>query len=462
MLSNVMLSKIAPFVKKHRLFLGLQTYCLLCWVWLLEIGLGQLASSTIAGKLMQIITLAVLTLLSALIYTKSLKLLFINLKETKRWLIPLKLTIWCAATELFVAWAVSIVWYGVGARFDNILPFTSLGHLGIWTPLGYLSRFVGLYGLSGVMFMLFVLVIKPELRKLFLPTVSIVVVATFMAWGIYRAPNGPKAHVVVVTQRSEHDEFLDVVQPKDGNLVVFPEYGFNGIENETIPAKVMSQEASQKVYFVGSRFVYEPDGDVKNQLVAGDTKSGYTYQIDKSRLIPMGEYLPYATVALLKTIRAQKVLEDFRETRQIAKADGTPKEMLLEFDAMKVGAGICSSIIAPEDYRNLAKNGANILTNSAFLGIFNGSKIYGWQQQSMAKLMATANARTFVQSANSGASFGFDSNGKQIFSKENTGTTELLVSLNNRRTLYSLFGEYLSFGGLMWIVMNFIKSRNRR
>jgi apolipoprotein N-acyltransferase len=290
---------------------------------------------------------------------------------------------------------------------------------------------------------------------------SVVALMTAMAWGIYRVPSGPKAPVVVVSEQNEQDEYVDVVQPKDGSLVVFPEYGFNGIENETITSRVAAQNPSEKVYFVGSRFVYGLD-NVKNQLVAGDTKSGYTYEIYKSRLIPGGEYLPYTTVGLLRAIGADDVIDDFRQSRQIVKADGKPKEMLLDFDTMKVGAGICSSIIAPEDYRNLAKNGANVFTNSAFLGIFDNSQIYSWQQRSMAKLMAIANARTFLQAATSGPSFGFDTNGNQLFYVSDTGATEFLAELNNRRTLYSLFGEYLSIGGLAWIVMNFLKSKNRR
>jgi apolipoprotein N-acyltransferase len=456
-----MLKKITVFVRKHKIFFSLYSYCLFCWMWLLEISLGQLASSVVVGKIMQIIILLVLTFLSALIYTMSLKLLFANLRKTRKWLVPLKLAMWWAATELAVAWAVCIVWYGVGARLDNVLPFTSLSHFGIWLPLGYLSRFVGLNGLSGVMFMLFILSTRPNLRKLLRPTMIVVGVMTILAWGLYRVPNGPKVPVVLVSERNEQDKYLDAVQPKDVSLVIFPEYGFNGIENETISSRVMPQNPGEKVYFVGSRFVYGTD-NVKNQLVAGDTQKGYTYEIDKSRLIPAGEYVPYAVVGLLKAIGAQEVIDDFRQSRQIAKADGAPKEALLELGKMKVGAGICSSIIAPEDYRNLAKNGANLFTNSAFLGIFNNSQLYGWQHRSMAKLMATANARTFLQSGTSGPSFGYDNNGNQLFYINDTGTTEFLVELNNRRTPYSLLGEYLGIGGILWICIDFFKSKNRR
>ncbi len=453
-----MLKKITSIAIKHRLFLALFAYCIFCWVWLLEIDLGKLASSSFAGKLMQILTVLALTGLSAVIYTKSIKFLFAHLDKTGRWLVPIKLVMWWAATEFFVAWAVSIIWYGTGARVDNILPFISLSHFGIWTPLGYIARFVGIYGLSGVIFMLLMVGIKPDLRKLFLPSAIVIIVLNALAWGIYRAPNGPKVPVIIASEMNAHDVFSNPSQLKEGSLVVLPEYGFNDIDDEKISALLNTQKTDQKVYFIGSRFVYEGDR-VKNQLVAGDSQNGYTYKIDKSRLIPMGEYLPYVTVGLFKAIGAQHTLDYFKSSRQIAKADGAPQEMLLQLGEGQVGAGVCSSIIAPEDYRVLTKHGANILTNSAYLGIFNGSNLYGWHQRSMAKLMATANARTFLQSASSGPSFGYDQNGKLLFNKKDMHLNEISAQLNNRRTPYTFLGEYISYGGLVWIFISFIKSK---
>lgn len=457
----VMLKKISLFVSKHRLFLGIFAYCVFCWVWLLEIDLAELATSAFAGKIMQMLTVLALTFLSTAIYTKSLKVLFAHLNKTKRWLVPMKLIAWWAATECIVAWAVSFIWYGTGARLDNILPFTSISHFAIWTPLGYLTRFVGIYGLSGVICMLLVLGLRHDFRRLFIPVFSVVMVLNILAWGMYQTPNGPKVSVMVVSNLSAKDDFSGPMMPKDDSLVVLPEYGFNDIESHEARELFGSRSMDKKVYFIGSRFVYEP-GRVKNQLVAGDTKNGYTYQVDKSRLIPMGEYVPYVTVGLFKVIGAQYVLDYFKSERQITKAEGTPQEMLLQLGVSRVGAGVCSSIIAPEDYRTLAKHGANILTNSAFLGIFSGSKIYSWHQRSMAKLMATANARTFLQAATSGTSFGYDNNGKILFNEVGKGVSELSVLLNNRRTPYTILGEYLSFGGIVWMLSTFIKSKKKR
>jgi len=424
----------------------------------LQIDIAALASSSTAGRAMEITVLLVAAFLSATIYTKVLEHLLGGIKKTTSWIVLIKLVMWWAATEMFVAWAVSMVWYGSGARFDNILPFTSLSHIAIWTPLGYLSRFVGFFGLSGVAFMILVVAIIKDLRRYFVPVVSIVAIATFYAWGIYKTPSGPTVNTVVVSEHSPNDKLRSSILPVEGSVVIYPEYAFNGLDDDLLISNTKPQAPNQVGYFfVGSRLVFEQD-KIKNQLIAVDTSKGYVHKIDKSRLIAAGEYLPYVMIALLKVAGANDVIDNFQSTREVSVAKGSPKQMMLEFGDVKIGAGICSSIIAPEDYRLLAKNGANIFTNSAALEIFSEAKVYGWQHKSMAKFMAIANARTFLQSANTGPSFGFDGNGKQLFSRDTTGTTELSVSLNNRHTLYNIFGEYLVASGFLWMLLDFVKS----
>ena len=455
-LTNIATDQFLRFLRRRLVFFGFLTYSIFSWWWILEIDLARLASTSFAGKIMQIIVLVVVSFLSAGIYATSLKFLFKTLSKKQGWFVPIKLVMWWAATELFVAWAVCIIWYGVGGRFDNVLPFTSLSHFAVWTPLGYLSRFVGLYGFSGVVFMLAMIFIKPELRKFIFPVVAVTSIATFFAWGLYRNPSGPIENVVLVSESSKQNKLLDVLRPKDRSLVVLPEYGLNSIDDEYYGKKISVKSPEEVVYFVSSRFTYEQD-KIKNQLVAGDTKTGYIYKIDKSRLIPAGEYLPYVMQAFFNAVGANDLVKDFQARRQIYKADSSQQQALLTFGDMKVGAGICSSIIAPEDYRLLAKNGADIFTNSAYLGVFNGSSSYHWHHQAMAKFMSIANARTFVQSSTSGPAFVYDSSGKRVYYSEETAATELLVSLNSRRTVYSFLGEFLAIGGLVWIFVELVR-----
>src|SRR5690606_29613397 len=112
-----------------------------------------------------------------------------------------------------------------------------------------------------------------------------------------------------------------------------------------------------------------------------------------------------------------------------------------------VGAAVCSSIISPRDYRVFAKQGSTVFTNSASLTIFKGSPLFAWQQKSLARFMATANARYFLQSANSARAYALDHNGNTI--KEATGIQVLDVTVQNntRHTFYTRVGEWLVWLG---------------
>src|SRR5690606_2445568 len=103
-----------------------------------------------------------------------------------------------------------------------------------------------------------------------------------------------------------------------------------------------------------------------------------------------------------------------------------------------VGAEACSSIISSEDYRTLTQKGATILTNSASLEIFNGSKVFNTQHKGMAKFMAVANARPMIQSAMDGSAFIMDHNGSINTSLLPVDTTKATVTTNHKTTPYSV------------------------
>ena len=198
--------------------------------------------------------------MSAGIYTKSLKCLFAGIKKTKAQVVPFKLIMWWAATELFVAWVVCIIWYGVGGKFDNILPFTSLSHFAIWTPLGNLSRFVGFHGLSGVVFMLLVTSIRSDLRKFLVPAIFVVVVATLLAWVIYRIPV-VQSQCRSSVEHGQQEKLVILLSPKTG-VWWSSRIQFTGLDDEFINTKIKPEPQRDSV-FCWLRFVYEP-GKIKS------------------------------------------------------------------------------------------------------------------------------------------------------------------------------------------------------
>jgi apolipoprotein N-acyltransferase len=121
-----------------------------------------------------------------------------------------------------------------------------------------------------------------------------------------------------------------------------------------------------------------------------------------------------------------------------------------------VAAAVCSSIIAPQDYRTFARSGATVFTNSASLSIFKGSPLFAWQQKSLARFMAVANARYFLQSANAASAYSIDINGKQTAEVKGRSTLLVEAKTNTVKTPYVYSGEwllYLGFGMVICIMI---------
>ena len=119
-----------------------------------------------------------------------------------------------------------------------------------------------------------------------------------------------------------------------------------------------------------------------------------------------------------------------------------------------VGAAACSSIISTEDYRSLVNQGATVLTNSASLDIFNGSRLFNWQHRGLAKFMAVANARPLLQSSNNWPAFALDQNGNQLAQIQPVGSTQVTITTNNKKTPYTLLGEWPAYVGGVWLIVD--------
>jgi apolipoprotein N-acyltransferase len=116
-----------------------------------------------------------------------------------------------------------------------------------------------------------------------------------------------------------------------------------------------------------------------------------------------------------------------------------------------VAAAVCSSIISPQDYRDFAKNGATLFTNSASLTIFNGSRLFAWEQKSLARFMSVANARYFMQSANAAPAYSLDINGHQTAETDHFNTVDVTAMTNTKKTPYTYLGEWLAWLGALLV-----------
>ena len=419
------------------------------WSWLLLVDVAIISDATLLGLIVAGFAFAAMVLISTLVFALVIRhthkaLVQKNAKPVRQ-LVEFY-AMWAGA-ELLVSWLVAVVWIGKDGSIDSVLPFASFTPFLMYTPLRFLARLVGFYGLSAIVVTLIMAVAHQKTRKLALPIAMIAIVLSGLMWLPYRRANGNKLSVQVMAETLA--ERVPATE-KDVDLVVFPEYGLDDISDDNLDTRLIAP-ADREVYFLGSRQDPANGNAVYNNLIFGSSQKGLDRVVPKTRLIPGGEYLPFAVDYGLRVVGAESILSDFEFSRAVEKgASAVPLYELSDGDV--VGSEVCASIIAPNDYRNLTRHGATVLTNSASLEIFR-SPVFDIQQKGLGIFMATANARPFLQSANSSSAFALDHNGSILASTQPVGSAEATIQTNHATTPYTVLGEWVAYIGLALIAI---------
>lgn len=368
----------------------------------------------------------------------------------------------------------SLISFGPGGSIGINWNFGVLGIAASVTPLGYLARIVGMFGLSFVVVIINLCVLWVAQKRYKLPLLILlsIVVATTLSWLAWRpSTNQDQLKVGFVQLPQSFDGFtsgdgyyqpiLDTAKGSSPvDVLVLPEYSefFNDDSRTSI-----AQSTAHKLVLPDGVLVTSISGaeanNHDNRLVIYNTDGQVLTSQDKTFLIPIGEYLPYAIIGVFKLSGQNQLLHLHQETRIIAQ--GHEQEKALVSRVVQLGSLACSGAIAPELYRNLALGGAQLLTNSASLGIFTGAPLYHAQSRQFARFLAVANARPYVQAAAGAYSYIIDSDGQYRVKTQDfkTGYGYAEVGLVSSRTVYTLLGEWTVaaslvivgiFAGLRW------------
>ena len=436
-------------LKKRQYILGLTVWYLLAWSWALQTDSLKLAGSKLQGLILAILTVTINVALS--VYVVSLMLRFTKSLETKvprKLLIPTFLLVFAFA-DFIVAWVPAILWLGPQGRLDSVLPLGSAAFVLIRTPLVFGARIIGFYGLAAFVWTTIYVLCRKNLRRLAYIPPALLIALSIIGWLAWRTPKGTNFNARIVSETLK--QRLPAVIPSKEDLVIFPEYGLEKSSGGNLNYHkriTANTDPSKKTYFLGSEQIYK-GGRIghENRLLFGNTIDGYTNTQDKYRLIPGGEDLPYTLRTLLRATDQVKTLNYFSYAKGVLKGPHQLQPLVMGSSGIRVGAALCSSIIAPQDYRDFVREGANVLTNSASLTTFKGSTVFAWEQQSMGRFMAVANSRYFLQSANSASAYAYDNNGKKLGQVRDIQSLDLSVSTNNQKTLYDDIGEVMVWLG---------------
>ncbi len=377
----------------------------------------------------------------------------INFTQKRIFLVLPALWVVC---EFLRSWLFSAISLGPNTTLGPHWNFGDLGFAASVTPLVFISRFVGLYGLGFIVIVvnLCIFWLIQKRWKLPLLILSAIIITTLLGYVVYQKPSGSQVEVgalqlgknedLQIGSIPYHEALANIAPEKSLDVIVLPEYSeiFQETAREKDKNNLTTIAMSNDTPVITS--VQSVSGSKNyNTVVVYKPNGEELYRHNKQFLVPIGEAMPYAYTYLFKLIGQGKVIDGTASAREVSKGD-TPAEPF-SVNNIKLGLQACSGAISPELYRDLVRQGATLLTNSASLSIFYSAPTYHQQAQQMARFMAVANARPFAQATDGSYSFIIDSNGNWIV-KSGRINLELIrakIQLNTHNTLYSVLGEWV-------------------
>lgn len=430
-------------------------YLLFVFVWILQTNPN---SWTEVGGVLAILMKITIWILCALFASIGFWLLgrFIDHFKSNPKILLLSLPAAWALSEFIRVFMFSIFYYGPGG---SISPNWNLGIIGLGitaTPFIYIARFVGLYGLSIVVVLiniaLYYILYKRNVKVavgIFIP----LIILSALGYGLYR-PSQKTINASVV-HLSEKDSLLtwDKIElpPKNTDLLVLPEYSlfFDNKDYKQFSSEYLASDSTIITSVAGT------ERPPTNNLTAFSPSRGIFSSQPKTFLIATGEYVPYFITGFFKLINQDIIVKSFNESQQVRRGD--KPEQVIQTPNARVGALVCSGVLALNEYRRLSSDGAEVLVNTASLSLLAQASMYHEQEGYLTMFHAVANAKPFLQSSRSGESYILSSDGSKLVST--TGDSKLITSTvqtSSTRTLYSMLGEWtlvLSFGLLAFIVL---------
>lgn len=421
-------------------------------IWILESDISGVASlsklgTTIAATFSWILIVTVMTLA---IIPLALGVYYFKKYQSK----PNHLVQYVAVFSLWLVCeflrsiAFAVVSYGAGGTISDTWNFGSLGLSFTNSPLAFSGSVVGLYGLSAIVLLIAIalyeiIILQKRAHALVIVlSISILVSVSYM---LYLNTNDTKSIDVSVlslrdTSAVSSDISIDPLIGSQKDLIVLPEYSYAYTSN-----KVVSES------YINTRLA---PGGVSVDVDAGDQEDWYgTLQFrnreeitlgsqTKELLIPTGEYLPFLYKGIFAILGQSKLASDFENNRTLKK--GSPPQVFTT-DSVTIGPVACSGILSREAYRTLARNGAEVFTNSASLTIFSGSRAYFDQSLMMAKFHSIANHRPFIQATRAAPSFALNSDGTFALkpAKITNQFSDVNVQTSSTKTIYTVLGEWV-------------------
>jgi apolipoprotein N-acyltransferase len=174
---------------------------------------------------------------------------------------------------------------------------------------------------------------------------------------------------------------------------------------------------------------------LNSALVVGP-QGNVTGRYDKIHLVPFGEYVPFKSLLFF----ANKL------TREVGDyARGTERKVF-DLSGTKAAVVICYESVFPDEVREFAANGAQLLVNISDDGWY-GESSAPFQHLQMTRMRAIENQRWILLSTNNGVTASIDPLGRVVKKAERNVRTTLVApfGLQPDTTFYTRYGDLFSW-----------------
>jgi apolipoprotein N-acyltransferase len=228
------------------------------------------------------------------------------------------------------------------------------------------------------------------------------------------------------------------------DLIVWPESPAPFYTNDPIFREALSNLAQQASAWVlaGSIGIQNASPDpprptrIYNSAVLVSPAGEWVGRYDKVHLVPFGEYVPFKQLFSFAGGLTKEVGDFSRgTTRAPLDAGGT-----------KLGVFICYESIFPDEVRQFANNGAQVLVNISNDGWYGDSGAYA-QHLKQSRMRAVENDRWLLLDTNTGVTAFIDPDGRIVVRAARKLRTVLAApyALSNTTTFYTRHGDWFAY-----------------
>jgi apolipoprotein N-acyltransferase len=350
-----------------------------------------------------------------------------------------------------------------------------------------LAAWTGVYGISCEIVLVNVAVaaafLVPRAKRGVMLAAAVAAGAALQAGGLIEAPAAKADHVALLVQQNipvdfswtpasfqqTLNELAELTTQGAGgkvagtvNLIVWPETPAPFFTNDTRFRNAVSQMARDTHAWVvagaiGNDTARSSDGPFYNSAVLVGPDGAWSGRYDKVHLVPFGEYLPFPS---LFSFAGGLTKEVGQSERGISRAP-------LRAGDEQLGVFICYESVFPDEVRQFADKGAQVLVNISNDGWYGDSGAWA-QHLNQTRMRAIENNRWVLGTADTGATASIDPWGRIVARVPRKQRITLLApyGLNSATTFYTRHGDWFAYAcaiiSLGALILRFVSSKVRK